>query len=117
MSDGYGSDYEGLPLFTLSQKGAKKTSRDAVAGIRGLGGMRLQVLRLFQEFGEIDGEVLEDLCLERYDWPLNKSTARARRSDLKRLGMIRDSGRLNKNKNGCKVIIWEITDMGAREQI
>ena len=108
-------DLDELPLFTLSRRDGPETSRQAVSGIKNLNGTRLKILKLFKEFGELDEEKLYQLCSERYGMSSNTSTARARRSDLKRMGLVRDSGRVSINKNGCKTIIWEIVPLGEKK--
>ena len=89
------------PLFT-SVDAAKRAAPRA-------SGDRLRILHALAEHGCMTDESLQTLLR------MNPSTERPRRGELVDDGLVRDSGRMERTRSGCRAVLWEITEAGREE--
>jgi len=90
-----------------------QTSHDAAASISNdtARTRRYRVLELIRERGPISDDDWFELYLQR--WPGSYSYShRSRRTELRDLGYVRDSGLRKKNPSGREAILWEVTAAG-----
>jgi hypothetical protein len=71
--------------------------------------LQTRVLEFFRARREATDEELEDALINQVP---AASTLRKRRSELVRLGYLRDSGRKRKNRNNREMAVWEVVGEG-----
>lgn len=74
---------------------AADSMRESAATLRG------KVLRLLREVGPMTDEQIQDRL------SMNPSTERPRRIELVTMGLVRDSGRVDRTHSGRRAIVWE----------
>src|SRR5262245_27425452 len=67
---------------------------------------QLKVLRVLQTFGPMHDEALAAICANKFGWPLGKSTARTRRNELERAGLVERTGEKVLLATGCRALVW-----------
>jgi len=104
-SDNEGRNYPDVPGWS----GPGETSQDAAMSVLGSATtIRISVLACI-ECAQLTG----DEILKMMNWPhLTINSVRSRCSELRRAGLIEDSGERRESVCGRKVIVWRLTEAG-----
>lgn len=110
--------YDGADVFDVMP--APRSRRNAIGGTSQAAARSLKlvssemcraIMQILEDGPKSPEEVVDALRAQGIHLGLN--TARARMSDLRRAGRVRDSGLRSLSASGCKVVAWEITPTGA----
>lgn len=105
--------YDAVKKFTPvahARRSDPDTSKLAAASVKNLGRTRDAILRILRALGPCTDEQIQAAYSRGYGNPIlaSPSGLRSRRSELVRMGLVVDSGRVGKTASGRQTIIWKV---------
>jgi hypothetical protein len=112
---GEAAEMASMLLAARARRGDPATSHQAAASVLEMTAKREALLWLFRAYGEMaDFELLPNYAshVARHDGlqlpEQSDSGLRTRRSELVKMGKLRDSGRTRENSSGRRCVVWEV---------